>query len=397
MDKPRAQIIWIDDEIDHLKPHFLFLKDKGYTVTPASNGMDGVSAIADKDYDLVLLDHFMPGLDGIETLRRIKEINPGIPVVMITKSEEEWLMDEAISEQVEEYLIKPVNPTQIFSTIKRVLEKKKIVGQKTIGDYLKEFQTIESDLHNTDSTEKWWEIFNKLTNWQLTFDTNRTTELDSILDEQFQASNREFVRFIEREYSNLINKDEEIVFSPDIIPIFCFPKLKANKKVCIFVLDCLRYDQLLAILPELNELFNVELNYALSILPTATPFARNAIFSGLYPDELFYRYPEQGKIIANHDQHQNKFEEDFLIDQLNKNGFGEKSVHYHKIWKSEEGKKFYNRITDYYDNDLIAVVINFIDLLAHKRSESEIIREMVPDESGYRQAVPAHRVDRRTF
>ena len=252
MSKPRAQIIWIDDEIDHLKPHILFLKDKGYTVTPVSNGVDGVSSIATNEYDLVLLDHFMPGLDGIETLRKLKDVKPTLPVVMITKSEEEWLMDEAISEQVEEYLIKPVNPTQIFSTIKRVLERKKIVGEKTLGDYLKEFQSIESDLQNANSIQNWWEIFNKLTNWQITFDTNRTTELESILDEQFQTSNREFVHFIDREYKNLINNKEEVPFSPDIIPNFCIPKLKSNKKVCLFVLDCLRYDQLLAITPELN-------------------------------------------------------------------------------------------------------------------------------------------------
>lgn len=387
MSRPRAQIIWIDDEIDHLKPHILFLKEKGYVVTPVTNGVDGVSSIKDNEYDLVLLDHFMPGIDGIETLRKLKDVNSNIPVVMITKSEEEWLMDEAISEQVEEYLIKPVNPTQIFSTIKRVLEKKKIIGEKTIGDYLKEFQTIEVDLQNANSVNKWWKIFNKLTNWQITFDENRTTELESILDEQFQTSNREFVRFIEREYENLIKGSEDVSFSPDIIPNFCIPKLKSNKKVSIFVLDCLRYDQLLAIVPEINEFYNIDLDYSLSIIPTATPFARNAIFSGLYPDALFKKYPEQGKIIENHEPHQNKYEEKFLLDLLKENGLSNKSVHYHKIWKADEGKKFYNRITDYYDNDLIAVVINFIDLLAHKRSESDIIKEMVPDESGYRQAV----------
>ncbi len=387
MNKPRAHIIWIDDEIDHLKPHIISLRDKGYEVTPVSNGWEGVETIRQKSFDLVLLDHFMPGMDGIETLRKIKEIKPGIPVVMITKSEEEWLMDEAISEQVVEYLIKPVNPAQIFSTCKRVLEKSQIIEEKTTGDYLKEFQSIENTLQKSLSIDDWWKLYNKLVNWQITFDNQRKPELEGILDEQIQTCNREFVHFIEKEYPNWVRSENRPVLSPDIIPQFSIPKLKNNQKVCLFVLDCLRYDHLLTIVPDLNDYFDINMNYAVSILPTATPFARNAIFSGLFPDTLFDENHEQKTIVENHAPHQNKFEEEFLLDLLKKHNIADKKVHYHKIWKVEEGQKFYNRISDYFDNDLIAIVINFIDLLAHKRSESDVIKEMVPDEAGYRQAV----------
>jgi len=387
LNTPRAHIIWIDDEIDHLKPHIISLKEKGYNVTPISNGWDGIASVQENNYDLVLLDHFMPGLDGIETLRRIKSIKSDLPVVMITKSEEEWLMDEAISEQVAEYLIKPVNPTQIFSACKRVLEKRRIIDEKTTGDYLKEFQSIERMLQQSMNIDEWWKLYDKLVNWQITFDIQKKYELVDILDEQIQTCNREFIRYINEEYPKWLINNDKPTLSPDIIPQFCIPKIINNEKVCLFVLDCLRYDHLVAILPEINNYFNIDMDFAVSILPTATPFARNAIFSGHFPDDLFDKYPKQKEIIEIHGEHQNKYEEEYLTKLLIKNNLKDKSLHYHKIWKVEEGQKFNNRLSDYFNNDVIAVVINFIDLLAHKRSESDILKEMVPDESGYRQAV----------
>lgn len=387
MSKPRAHIIWIDDEIEHLKPHIISLRDKGYEVTPISNGKEGIDSINQNKYDLVLLDHFMPGMDGIETLREIKEVKKDLPVIMITKSEEEWLMDEAISEQVAEYLIKPVNPTQIFSACKRVLEMSQIIEDKTTGDYLKEFQSIENTLNKSLDIDDWWQLYEKLTNWQITFDNQKKPELEGILSEQIQTCNREFVHFVEGKYPEWINSSNKPTLSLDIIPQFCIPKLESNQKVCLFVLDCLRYDHLITIIPDLNSYFDIQMDYAVSILPTATPFARNAIFSGSYPDKLFDEKPELKTIIENHDPHQNKFEEEFLLKLLKQHNLEHKNVHYHKIWKVDEGQKFNNRISDYFDNDLIAVVINFIDLLAHKRSESDVIKEMVPNESGYRQAV----------
>jgi CheY-like chemotaxis protein len=383
----RGNIIWVDDEIDHLKSHIISLEDKGYIVTPISNGWDAITAVKTNSYDLVLMDHFMPGIDGIETVRRIKEFKPELPVIMITKSEEEWLMNEAISEQVAEYLIKPVNPSQIFSACKRVLEKSRIIDEKTTGDYLKEFREIEERIQESMTINDWWNLYNKLVGWQLKFDEQRMFELTGILDEQIQSCNREFIHFIDTKYTGWLKNDDCPLLSPDILPRFCLSKLENKEKVFLFVVDCLRYDHLMAILPGIAHYFDIKMDYAVSIIPTATPFARNAIFSGLHPDEMFTIYPKQKKLIANHEPHQNKFEEEFLRDLLKRNNLANIKTHYHKIWKAEEGQWFNNRLSDYMNHDLIAVVINFIDLLAHKRSESDIIKEMVPDETGYRQAV----------
>ena len=383
----RGNIIWVDDEIDHLKPHIISLEDKGYAVAPISNGWDAIESIQTNNFDLVLMDHFMPGIDGIETVKRIKEIRPELPIIMITKSEEEWLMDEAISEQVAEYLIKPVNPSQIFSACKRVLEKSRIIDEKNTGDYLKEFREIEMRIQDSMTIDDWWNLYNKLVGWQLTFDAQRKPELSDILEEQIQSCNHEFVNFIDTEYTNWINSDERPPLSPDILPKFCIPKLKNKEKICLFVVDCLRYDQLMTLLPEINRYFDVKMDYAISTLPTATPFSRNSIFSGLFTDDMFNKYPQQKKIIENHELHQNKYEEEFLRDLLKRNNLAKINSYYHKIWKAEEGQRFNNRLSDYMNHDLIAIVINFIDLLAHKRSESDIIKEMVPDEAGYRQAV----------
>ncbi len=387
MNNIRGNIIWVDDEIDHLKPHIISLEDNGYIITPISNGWDAIQSVHTNSYDLVLMDHFMPGIDGIETLRRIKEIKPELPVIMITKSEEEWLMDEAIAEQVSEYLIKPVNPTQIFSACKRVLEKTRIIDEKTTGEYLKGFREIEARIQESLTIDDWWSLYNKLVGWQLTFDVQRKSELTGILEEQIQSCNREFVNFIDKVYTSWLKIDDRPPFSPDILPKFCIPKLKNREKVCVFVVDCLRYDHLMALLPEIAKYFDIKMDFAISTLPTATPFARNSIFSGLFTDDLFSKYPQQKRLIENHEPHQNKYEEDFLRDLLKRNDLTKINSHYHKIWKAEEGQRFNNRLSDHMNHDLIAVVINFIDLLAHKRSESDIIKEMVPDETGYRQAV----------
>jgi CheY-like chemotaxis protein len=387
MIKKRGNIIWVDDEIDHLKPHIISLEDKGYIITPISNGWDAINSVETNNYDLVLMDHFMPGIDGIETVRRIKELKPNLPIIMITKSEEEWLMDEAISEQVAEYLIKPVNPSQIFSACKRVLEKSNIIDEKTTSDYLKEFREIEIRIQESMTINDWWILYNKLVSWQLKFDEQHKSELTGILEEQIQSCNREFVNFIDTEYANWTKNEARPTLSPDIIPKYCIPKLQNKEKVCLFVIDCLRFDHLMALLPNIIQYFDVHMDYAISTLPTATPFSRNSIFSGLFTDELFRKYPQQKKIIENHEQHQNKYEEEFLQDLLKRSDLANISSHYHKIWKAEEGQRFNNRLSDYMSHDLLAIVINFIDLLAHKRSESDIIKEMVPDETGYRQAV----------
>ncbi len=387
MEKSRGNILWIDDEIDHLKPHILFLEEKGYGITTCDNGSEGIHQSKENQFDLVLLDQFMPGLDGMETLREIKASNPALPVIMITKSEEEWLMDEAISERIAHFLIKPVNPNQIFMACKQVLENAKIRGEKTTSGYLQEFQKIEMDTDEASSFEHWWKIYSRLVKWQLDFEEQKEENLHQILDEQIQSCNRKFTGFIEENYSDWLQEENRPILSNDIFKKAVLPLLNENEKVCLLVMDAMRLDQFMALYPLLAEDFSIKIEPSSAMLPTATPFSRNAIFSGLYPDEFCNKYPEQLKAMIADESSLNQMESQMLADQLNRNGLSGKSLHYHKIWMAEEGQKFQSKVGQYLNFDLLAIVVNFVDQLAHRRSESDVLKEMVPDESGYRQAV----------
>jgi len=385
--KNRGKILWIDDEIQHLKPHILFLEQKGYSLLKATNGNDGIEILKKNTFNLVLLDQSMSGIDGLETLKKIRKINSSIPVIMITKTEDEWLMDKAITGQVEQFLIKPVNPSQIFMACKQVLEKNKLSGEKAATDYLREFQKIELRLQSDLVLDEWWEIYNSLVDFQITFDSYKDTGLNSILEEQIETCNRQFTSYIDDNYKNWIFSKKRPTLSVDVIPKFIRPFLINNQKVCLIVIDCLRLDQFKSMAPTLEKLFNITLDYKISLLPTATPYSRNAIFSGMFPDEMVNKYPEQGKIMAESASSLNKFEDLFLRDQLIRMQLNEKKVHYHKIWAVGEGEKIQNRIQDFMQKDMLAFVINFVDILAHSSSQSNILKEMVPDESGYRKVV----------
>ena len=387
MQNSRGHILWIDDEIHHLKPHILFLEDKGYTLSQAANGQDGIALSEKNDYDLILLDQSMPGIDGLETLAELKKIRTTMPVIMITKTEDEWLMDEAITGQVEQFLIKPVNPSQIFMACKQTLEQIKLREQKATSDYLKEFQEIDARLRDDLSADDWWELYDRLVDWQIKFDKYKDTGLGSILEEQIQSCNREFSHFIESNYESWMRTNNRPTLSPDIVSKYVQPILEQDKKVCLLVVDCMRHDHFKSMMDLLEPFFNIDIDYKFSLLPTATPYSRNAIFSGLYPDEMVKKYPQQARDMEKHASSLNQHEKQFLIDQLKKYGLGNKRVHYHKIWAVEEGKKFKNRIKDYIQQDVLALVVNFVDILAHKSSQMDVLKEMVPDESGYRTAV----------
>ena len=387
MKKSRGKILWVDDEIDHLKPHILFLEEKGYNLTTVTNGRDALDYLKADYYQLLLLDQFMTGMDGMDTLRLVKELKPSLPVIMITKSEEEWLMDEAISEKIEQFLIKPVNPTQIFMACKQVLEKSKIQEEKATSNYLKEFQKIEFRLQEKLTVDEWYKIYMQLVKWQLEFDNHKDIILGNILEEQIQTCNREFTHFVEANYLQWMKNIDCPTMSQDVLEQFVIPILKRKEKVCFIVVDCLRYDHLMKILPELSQYFDVQLDYHVSLLPTATPVSRNALFSGLLNNELLEKYPQQKNAVLNHDPGLNQFEGDFLQDQLKRLGLDNVKMHYQKIWKVEDGNRFQKKINDLLHIDLLSVVVNFVDILAHKRSESEVLKEMVPDESGYRSAV----------
>jgi len=306
---------------------------------------------------------------------------------MITKTEDEWLMDEAITGQIEQFLIKPVNPSQIFMACKQTLEQIKLQSEKATSDYLKEFQKIEERLRDKLDHNDWWELYNRLVDWQIKFDTYKDTGLGSILVEQITSCNREFVHFIESNYVNWMQTDHRPTLSVDVFPKYVKPILDKGEKVCLLVVDCMRHDQFKSIMSLLDPFFNIDVDYKFSLLPTATPYSRNAIFCGLFPDEMIRKYPEQARDMETHATSLNRHEKHFLQDQLNRHGLQNKTLHYHKIWAVDEGIKFQNRIKDYIQQDVLALVVNFVDILAHKSSQSDVLKEMVPDESGYRTAV----------
>ena len=383
----KGHIIWIDDEIHHLKPHILFLEAKGYKITTATNGSDANILNQENRFDLALLDQNMPGIDGIDTLKKIKSHRQTIPVIMITKSEDEWLMDEAISQQIDQFLIKPVNPNQIYIACKQILEKNKIIEDKTTSEYLQDFQRINQDINFIKSLDEWWQLFLSLVNWQIKFDKQVDSNLHNILIDQTKECNKQFSNYIEDNYETLVSDNKGPILSPSVFKNHAQPSLDNGKKVCFIVIDCMRCDQFVSIYPFLESLFQVEMSYHLSLLPSATSFSRNAIFSGLFPDEMIKKYPKQKDSFLNNENGLNKYEEEYLNDQIKRLGNNDKKVHYHKIWALEEGKKFSKKINNYLEKDVIALVINFVDMLAHDSSKMDVLKELVPDESGYRKTV----------
>ena len=385
--KSNGHILWVDDEIHHLKPHILYLETKGYIVSTATNGHDATILNENNKYDLILLDQTMPGIDGIDTLKKLKKHRLTIPIVMITKSEEEWLMNEAISHQVNQFLIKPVSPNQILIACKQILEKTKIIEDRTSTDYLKDFQKINDELNNIESCDDWWNLYLRLVEWELKFDDHEDRGLHNILFEQIQSCNKAFSNFIEMNYEDLTKKDNNSILSPSVFRNHALPKIIENQKVCMIIVDCMRADQFLSVIPYLESLFNIELTYHMSLIPSATPYSRNAIFSGLYPDELIKSYPNQKELFLNSENSLNKYENIFLLDQLKRYNISGKRVHYHKIWAIEEGNRFRKKINDYLNKDILALVVNFVDMLAHDSSKMDVLKEIVPNEAGYRLTV----------
>ena len=383
----KGHIIWADDEIEMLKPHIIYLENKGYSVTPLKSGEDAIQYCDTHSVNLVLLDEMMTGLDGLTTLKLIKQKHPSLPIIMITKNEEEWLMEEAIAAQIANYLTKPVNPSQILIACKNVLESKQIQSDRVAKDYLQSFQKISENIENACSIEQWYEIVDNLTDWFVRFDDLGDQGLGQLLDEQWKEANKLFTKFIEINYEKWLISENKPLMSPDIIPFYMKKELQNDKKVILIVIDCLRADQLKAINQHLMTLFNIETDYYLSLLPTATAYSRNAIFSGYYPNEIQEKYPEIWSKMWSDENSMNRFEEKFLFDHLERMDFGSKSYKYHKVINFDDGNRLENRINEYKEIDFLSIVINFIDILGHSRSESNILQEMVPDESGYRKAV----------
>jgi len=383
----KKKILWVDDEIDLLRPHLQLLEQKGYQVDSAANGEDAIELVKAKDYDLVFLDEMMPGMGGLQTLSAMKDISPMLPVVMVTKSEAESLMEEAIGSKITDYLVKPVNPSQIIMACKKILEGKKISGAHVSRDYIKEFQNISLSLNSQLNEEEWIDLYIKLINWDMELDAHPELGLRQTLQDQKRECNAGFGKFVEQNYQRWIEETKrKIMFSPDIMELCVFPELNQKTSVFFFVIDCLRLDQWMIMEELLSEYYTFEKQYYFSILPTATPYSRNAIFSGYYPIDLEKRFPELWASDDDDDENsKNRYEHQLLDKLLERRRIMLKpESKYVKILDAESGRHFEGNILSYAQSRLTAVVVNFIDMLAHGRSDSPLLKEIAPDEAAYR-------------
>jgi CheY-like chemotaxis protein len=381
----RYSILWADDEIDLLKPHILFLQQRGYDITPVNNGSDAVDMSEARHFDLVFLDEHMPGMSGLEALSQIKNAKPNLPVVMITKNEEEQIMEEAIGSKIDDYLIKPINPSQILLAIKKILDNKRLVIEKTNLNYQQEFRKISMAFLDDMSHEQWADIYKKLVYWELQMEEADNRDMGEVLDMQKVEANLNFCRFIKRNYESWLNNTniDKPLLSHQVMKKKVFPEIKTGEP-CFFVLiDNLRLDQWKTIEPVLSEYFNVDKEETYySILPTTTAYARNAIFSGMLPSEMAKVHPDLW-VGEDEDESKNNYEDDFLAKQIRKNNLNIK-FSYNKIKKLEEGRDLADSINNLFHNDLNVIVYNFVDMLSHARTDMAMVRELAPDESAYR-------------
>lgn len=385
----RGKILWADDEIELLRAHVLYLRERGIEVSEVTNGQDALAAVQKERFDLVLMDQMMPGLDGIATLRKIKDVRPTLPVVLITKNEEEWLMDEAISEKVSGYLTKPVNPSQIFLACKKILEEEKILDDKATSGYLQDFQEIESALSSNLNINGWWQLYRKLLQWQLEMDERIDVGMKSILEEQMTNCNKVFTQYIIDHYLQWIQATptDRPRLATDVVRSVVAPELQEKHRVFLLVIDCFRFDQALTILPYIQQYFDVKVGYHVSLLPSATPFSRNGIFSGLTLEEIQKKRPQLWSLMSRDEHSMNREELTLFREHLDRIGFKDRSLHYAKVSIAREGKSYLRKLGDIMGTDVIALVVNFVDLLTHHRSHSDLLQEMLPDDTGYRSMV----------
>lgn len=378
----QVKILWADDEIDLLKPHILFLESKGYEVESVNNGASAVEKCSEEIFDIIFLDENMPGISGLEALTRIKKIRPQIPVVMITKSEEEYIMEEAIGSNIADYLIKPVNPNQILLSIKKNLDKSKLVSQKTNSDYQQEFRELGMKLNSRLDTEEWLETYEQLVYWELELESVEDSGMSEILSMQKKEANKQFCRYIEENYLNWLNGVED---SPQMIHTLFKDRISSqlDQKPFVLVIDNLRYDQWKVLRPIISKYFTIDNEEIIfSILPTTTQYARNAFFAGLMPSEIQKKYP---KLWIGEDEEggKNNYERELLEQNLKRLGKNVKWT-YNKITNLNGGKKLVDNFNQLLDNELNMIVYNFVDMLSHARTEMEVIRELADDEAAYR-------------
>ncbi|TXI64796.1 MAG: PglZ domain-containing protein [Flavobacterium sp.] len=381
----QIKILWVDDEIDLLKPHILFLEKKNYNVTTCNNGQDAIDLFEENNFDIVFLDENMPGLSGLETLSELKEKKSSVPVIMITKSEEEYIMEEAIGSKIADYLIKPVNPNQILLSLKKNLDHSRLISEKTTLDYQKEFRKISMDMAMVRTYEDWVELYKKLLFWELELENIEDQSMVEILESQKTEANMQFGKFIERNYEDWFQpKADKPVLSHEIFGELVAPEIRKKDKPILFVvIDNLRYDQWKAFESVINNHYKLEKEVSyFSILPTATQYARNAIFSGLTPLEMEKKFPQYWKNDPD-EGGKNLYEGEFLTEQLKRLGLNIKQEYY-KITNFASGKKLADNFKSLKNNDLTTIVYNFVDMLSHAKTEMDVVKELASNDKAYR-------------
>ncbi|MFZ4862221.1 PglZ domain-containing protein [Sphingobacterium sp. Mn56C] len=381
----KTYILWADDEIEFFKPHILLLEERGYKVKTVNNGNDAVDAFRNEPFDLVFLDENMPGKTGLETLSILKSINPTVPNILVTKNEEEHLMEDAIGAKIDDYLIKPVNPKQILLTIKKFTENKRIISEKTSMAYQQEFRNLAENLNNNLNYQEWVEAYKQIIYWELSLEKLEDESMHEILTMQKSEANSIFSKFIEKNYLQWINNPETApILSHQLFKKKVFPALSTEKPTFFFLIDNLRYDQWRQINNVITDYFRLEEEASYySILPTATQYARNAIFSGLTPLEMEKRFPS----LWQNDEDEggkNMHEDKFLADQIKRLYRPEIKHSYNKVLTLEQGRDVFDNVANLMKNDLNVLVYNFVDMLSHARTDMAMIRELANDEAAYR-------------
>ena len=384
----KIRILWTDDEIEALKSYILFLEEKGYDINTCSNGNDTVDLVKQNDYDIIFLDENMPGLSGIETLRLIRELRRDIPVVMITRSEEEDIMEAAIGSEIDYYLIKPVKPKQILLAIKKIVDQKRLVTEKTTTDYRQEFSLISNMISTASWFTDWTELYRKLVRWELELERSSDQSMAEILRTQEHEANISFAKFISRNYLTWLNQSNEKapLLSPSLFQKKIFPQVSNNRPLFFILIDNMRYDQWKTISAELAGLYRiVEDDIYFSILPTATQFSRNAIFSGLMPSQIAGMMPQYW-INDDEEEGKNNFEEELFSKLLSRKNLKYKWS-YNKVSNNPDGSKLNEKIRQLLTNDINIIIYNFVDMLSHARTEIGLIRDLASDEPAYRSLI----------
>ena len=374
-------LLWVDDEIEQLRAHLLFLEKKGYEVVTVSNGTDAIDQCRERSFDLVLLDEQMPGLSGLETLQRIKQLQPALPVVMVTKSEEENIMEQAIGQKIADYLIKPVNPNQILLTLKKNIHRREIETEVTQSQYQQNFQQIAMQIMDCRTWQDWTEVYKRLVHWELQLSAT-DSNMTEMLDMQKKEANLGFSKFVKQNYLDWINGIGAPLMSNRVFKEKVFPLLNEGHKVMLVVMDNFRYDQWRMLAQEIGDLFDIDENLYCSILPTATQYARNAIFSGLMPDQIARMFPDLW-VDEEEEEGKNLNEAPLIQTQIERYRRHD-TFSYHKINTSADADKLMQQFRQLEKNDLNVVVFNFIDMLSHARTESRMVRELANSESAYR-------------